>query len=186
MSIDTKAQFYDLWLSGQLGNRMGAWRGDKYKWRDVADLAFVGLRSLRPGGRFLMPVVPGRIQQEIFLHGGCADQWVVCEGTPEQYDSSSSCSLVVQGELREDVGGWYFYHSFSKLPMRAALSGFGRHASGLAVREYIKTICTQVSFDEIEDLFATYPGHVIELSVHGRCLGITPGRNTVIWEVRNY
>jgi hypothetical protein len=186
MKINTKTKFYELWLSGQLGNRMGAWRADKYQREDVINIPFVGVRSLRPGGKFLMPVLPEDIGREISLNGGRADEWVVCEGTPNQYDASSACQVVVQGELQECVGGWYFYHSFSSEPMRKALSLHGRHASGVGVREFLKSTCSQGSFDELEDLFSCYPGHVIELSVHSRCLGDTPGRNTIIWEVRNY
>jgi len=185
MQINTKRQFYDLWLSGQLGNRMGAWRGDKARYGDYGHLPFLGLRSLVPGGPFRMPVPPNMVRAELWYHGG-PSQWIVCEGTPEQYDSYSPCKLIVQGELVDGVGGWYFYHSFSKLPMRDALIRHGRHAVGVGVREYLRSICTQGSFDEIECLMESYRGHVIELAVYTRCLGNTPNRNVVIWEVRNY
>jgi len=192
MQINTKRQFYDLWLSGQLGNRMGAWTGDEYlssdfrTWDYINCLPFVGIRSLVPGGDFKMPVDPWDIVDVLRSSGISLEEQIVCEGTPEQYDPNSPCKLIVQGELVEGVGGWYFYHSFSKEPMRAALSRHGRHAVGVGVKEYIRSICTQGSFDEIECLFESYPGHVIELAVYTRCLGNTPNRNVVIWEVRNY
>lgn len=179
MIIDTKAKFYDLWLAGLIGNRLGAWRGGEYP--DVSHLPFVGIRCMVPGGVFRMPVKPRDI--EGVLSGLNRRDYIVCQGTPDQYDPASPCQLVVQGELRDD---WYFYHSFSKLPMRDALTKHGHHAQGSGVREYLTRVCTPSDMADIEDLFELYPGHVIELSVYTRVLGCLPNRKAILWEVRAY
>jgi hypothetical protein len=45
---------------------------------------------------------------------------------------------------------------------------------------------TPSSYADLEVLLERYPDHVFEISVWASCLGDTPGRNAIIWEIRRY
>lgn len=42
------------------------------------------------------------------------------------------------------------------------------------------------SYDDLQVLFEEYPDHVVEFTCYDCFYGILKGRNSVIWEVRNY
>ena len=50
----------------------------------------------------------------------------------------------------------------------------------------LKLAMTPASHDDWNLLLGQYPGHVLEVSIYDRCLGDTPGRNALVWEVRRY
>jgi len=50
----------------------------------------------------------------------------------------------------------------------------------------LKLAMTPASHEDWNLLLERYPGHVLEVSVYDRCLGDTPGRNALVWEVREY
>lgn len=189
MRIETKQQFYKLWLSGQLGNRLGAWRADG-DLTAARRLPWVSIRGTVPNIPMTHPVaacdIDSTLERLCRTRGRELRDFMVCQGTPDQYDPAAVCSLVVQGELTERPGGWYFFHSSSKLTMRHALDRHGEHSEGYGVEDYLRRVCTPDSFNDIVDLLEVYPSHIIELAVYTRCLGILPHRNTIIWEVRSY
>jgi len=42
------------------------------------------------------------------------------------------------------------------------------------------------SLDDLSTVLDRWPGHVVELSAVEGCFGTVPGRNGIVWEVRNY
>ncbi len=70
--------------------------------------------------------------------------------------------------------------------MNIALAEDSHHAYGVQVLDLLKPRMTESSYSDIEALFDLYPESGIEFSTYSIGVGNIPGRNTVIWEVRNY
>lgn len=93
--------------------------------------------------------------------------------------------LLIQGELVRDERGLSFFWSREKSPMRVALRN-GQESVGLSALLILKHALTPSSMSDIEELWEQFPNSAIELSVFRVCLGDCRGRNTIVWEVRNY
>ncbi len=61
-----------------------------------------------------------------------------------------------------------------------------RHLEGVAARLMLHKHLNANSYDDLLNLMELYPRHVYELSAVEGCYGTVPGRNAVMWEVRNY
>jgi hypothetical protein len=57
---------------------------------------------------------------------------------------------------------------------------------GLRAAIMLRAAMTPSSYEDWRVLLDQYPGHVLEVSVYDRCIGDTPGRNALVWEVRRY
>lgn len=57
---------------------------------------------------------------------------------------------------------------------------------GSAARLLLAAVLNPNSRDDLQTLIDGYPGHVVELSALDCCFGTCPGRNAIIWEVRDY
>ncbi len=103
-------------------------------------------------------------------------------------ESAPDDNLLYQGELMHngDYGGYYLYGSSAKLPMRKALVESGQEHRGLQALGRLRYYCNPTAFDMLMDLLDTYTDGVIEFSAYDRSVGIYPGNNVLIWEVRNY
>jgi len=169
------------WHAGEFGNKLRTWPYVEYFRRNIC-CPEAGLRYSDPrgGGACFEAHIPhyavhDRIVAWEFM-GRNLDNIMVCEEAPDH-------RLVVNGEYH-DVYGFHF--SRVKKPMRAALKEGGRCASVPRARLMLRQAMTPSSWTDFEELTETYPEHVIELSVYECMLGVLPGRNTIIWEVRNY
>ncbi|MBV8176958.1 MAG: hypothetical protein JO151_20675 [Verrucomicrobia bacterium] len=69
--------------------------------------------------------------------------------------------------------------------MRAALRE-GKQMEGLKALMLLRQSLFPSSLSDVWDLFARFPSSVIEFSSYEYPVGHLRGRNTVIWEVRNY
>lgn len=92
---------------------------------------------------------------------------------------------TLNAEYLNEGRGWLFY-SIAPLPMREALRLHPRHADGLRARLILKHFLSPASYADLEPILECYPDHVIEVSAFSCCLGDLPGRNAVVWEVRQY
>jgi hypothetical protein len=87
---------------------------------------------------------------------------------------------VVEGvEYPQIHDGWTWRNSMQHPDRRKAWSG-------TAARMILARHMNANSREDLDILLAEYPGHVVEFSACETCLGDTPGRNCVVWEVRNY
>jgi hypothetical protein len=57
---------------------------------------------------------------------------------------------------------------------------------GCAATTLLRAVLNENSFDDLMELVAAFPNHVVELSALDACFGTLPNRNAVIWEVRRY
>lgn len=181
----TKRQNFALWSSGAFGNKLRCWHPfDAWARSDFEGL--VVLRELNPlggGGRCVYDLRP----DEAYW---CAAQWEAC-GVPHESimvnEAMPAHRVIVQGELW--TGGdreGYFLHSYARLHMRPALADQQWVTTGLATRLLLRRHMTEASYADLEVLIEQYPSHAIELTVCSGQVGDTPGRNTLVWEVRRY
>jgi len=94
--------------------------------------------------------------------------------------------LILQGEIMKDENGLYVLYSRIKKPMNLALKEKEEHAFGLNALRILKETLWPSSMSDVESLLEIYPDSVIEFSAYEIAVGEIPGRNTVIWEVRNF
>jgi len=103
---------------------------------------------------------------------------VVNESAPDE-------RLAIQGELVLRPEGLALFYSTAKTKMRIAMQQ-GTQAFGLKATMLLRHYCTPPSYDDLMALLERYPDSAIEFSVYEMNLGDCRGRNTVVWEVRNY
>ncbi len=192
MKIISKVQFYSLWEAGVLGNRTRLWHDPReaFRWglsgfrkrKEPIEIGFREVRSSASAGKGKWTKVPWN---EVLK---TAEEWskegrrfIMDDGAPDD-------KRTIQGELCRTFRGLEGYIDMgSKLPMRVAMSqGFMRHCTGSEIRVLLNTYMDPSSHDDIDMLFELYPDATIEFSCFSVDVGVFPGRNTLIWEVRNY
>ena len=186
----TKKQNYRLWQGGEFGNKLRAWRTVR-EWRDGGFVGSVVLRTLLPWGSGpvcynLRPEDVDGVVREWLSLGIPIDAIMVNEAAP-------NASVVLQGEYLNDVfsqgkdATWaYFYCSRARKQMRDALFEQSEVVVGWRADEMLRREMTPSSYEDWQLLLDRYPGHVLEVSIYGHCLGDIPGRNALVWEVRRY
>lgn len=98
-------------------------------------------------------------------------------------------NVILNAELsrgHQFYPGWQLRYSELPMKMRPALLHGERNASGLAALEIVKKVMTPESYSDLMDLFEIYEDSVMEFTVWKDCLGNVAGRNSIVWEVRNY
>lgn len=181
--VSNKAQNFMLWTTGAYGNRLRAWAS----FNDYVVDDFQGRVALRSRRGVAGPCVYNLhgLQQAMKAYTGLIKAGV----TPASLmvNEMAPNKECLQGELW--TGGdhpWYFLHSFHRAPMREALRYSSAVTQGLAARCLLKSMMTPSSFADLELLVEEFQDHVIELSVFDCCLGDIPGRNALVWEIRQY
>jgi hypothetical protein len=100
--------------------------------------------------------------------------------------------LTLQGEVMRSQTGLYLFYTKVKKPMNLGLKEQQLHASGIKAKCMLEHELWPNSYEEIMGLLDYFSGDsgshssVVEFSAYGVAVGDTPGRNAVIWEVRNY
>lgn len=93
--------------------------------------------------------------------------------------------IIFQGELMRNHEGmvlsWSPRHTMHRFAMKDPHLDIG-----LSALTKLKTKCTPSSYDDLMELMYLYEDSIIEFSVYEREIGWARGRNTVIWEVRDY
>jgi hypothetical protein len=186
----SKPQNYRLWQGGAFGNKLRGWRTVD-EWRESGFDRQVVLRTLMEGGggpcRYnLHPEEVDAVVDGWLALGIPLDKIMVNEAAPDS-------DAILQGEYLNDIysmdgeAGWgYFRYSRARAYMRDALAAAPETAQRLRSDLLLKLAMTPSSHDDWNLLLEQYPGHVLEVSVYDRCLGDTPGRNALVWEVRRY
>lgn len=181
--ILTKKQNFKLWVSGGLGNRLRVWSS----LGELEANGFQGLISLRYlgiGGQWCfydLPLTEVRAKIALMVSEGADEKLIMLnEGAPDD-------SIEIQGELWNGMDRPYWFRfSRAKLKMRDALKVSSETSQGLQSLNLLRSTMTPSSWGDFEVLLEMYPDHVFEVSVYSRCLGDTPGRNALVWEIRRY
>ena len=186
----SKPQNYRLWQGGAFGNKLRAWRTVD-AWRESGFDRKVVLRTLMEGGGG--PCCYNLQPEEV---DAVVDTWLALDIPLDKImvnEAAPDGDVILQGEYLNDIyeidgeAGWgYFHYSRAKFQMREALRVASEVAQKLRSDLLLKLAMTPASHEDWNLLLERYPGHVLEVSVYDRCLGDTPGRNALVWEVREY
>ncbi len=176
MKVLTKHEFYRKFLAGDFGNRADQWMTvDAFEAGGYAGP--VGIRSLRPGGLCLYHVPAAAVRATVAARWPDG-QYNISPMMPDEH-------ILIQGELAR-TPDWDLYYSHVQKPMRVALAEDPRRAAGLRARLILRHFLDADSYADLELLLERYPDAAIEFSTYAVHVGVIPGRNTIIWEVRNY
>ena len=193
--VRNKAQFYEMWEAGLLGNRTQIWRDPEaaYWWGyekashspDPTRLPEIGFREIRRQG------TPGAgAWEKVPWHHvlETADQWmlngrnfIMDDGAPDEY-------RTMQGEVvRTERGLEGFLDLEGKLAMRPAMAaGHMKHYGYLQTRLLLERFMDANSRDDLDMILDLFPDHAVEFSTFTVNVGVFPRRNTLFWEVRLY
>jgi len=179
MRITSKVEYYRLMEAGCLGNTLRNWRTPEEAYDSCAPL--VGFREMGAAGGGQHAIVAHR---DIFH---VADLWreagrrfILDEAAPDR-------DVLLQGEVTH-VGNWDgFLGVRTGMRMRQSIAaGLLRPFGGLAVKLLLDQFLDPSSRDDFDAIWELYPSAVIEFATYPYDLGKIPGRNTLIWEVRDY
>lgn len=182
-TITNKRQMYALLAAGALGNTIAQFFSLE-TWEQSAERARYpswGVRTLTPGGPCLLHC-PTALVPETALRYQQAGHAV-----------NISCMIdrITQVTLWADVydapTGLLVYgveHPAPEWSWRKHMPAQGRQWEGIAAQMLLRRHLNASSLTDLAALRDEYPGHVVELSACERNLGIFPGRNGVVWEVR--
>ena len=179
--INTKREFYSLYTSGRLGNTLRVWNRPE----DVPT-DFRGRIMLRPlngrGGSVPTVELPAR---EAVAYWKKHRAYSANEVAPDEF-------ATLQGEVWQAPGGLYFFGRERKpeevgvvLRMRDVLKT-AQNFQGLTALLLLRKHLSPESFDNMRELLALYPDHIIEIAAYSLNVGKLLNQNTLIWEVRNY
>lgn len=70
--------------------------------------------------------------------------------------------------------------------MKEALALSTQHAYGVAANVVLQTVMSPWAWENFCRVREAYPDCTIELGIYDGDVGILPGDNSLIWEVRNY
>lgn len=186
MIVETKRQAFALYHGGRFGNKLRTW--DTV--RDFVYSGYSGPVTMRYKG-----TVTGKAWYAYNVNSkevaDRAKTWITQGADPMLIvvnESAPDERLILQGELIHTHRGYCLIRRFDKVKMRVAmtLSGMDDEVVGITAIGTLRHVCTGSSFDDLMELCELYPDSVIEFSVYAMCLGNCRGRNTIVWEVRNY
>jgi hypothetical protein len=188
-SILTKRKNYELCQAGAYGNRILQWNSIE-EWRASGYDKPVAMRvALQAGGGPKAFHVPPNVVDVQVLKWEIAGIPRECVRLSEMVDGLR----LLQGHYFNDVyvqdgeTRWgYFRFTMRTGAMPLAMAKEERSVYGLRADLLIRNAMTPSSYEDWKVLLDRYPGHVLEFSVWESCLGDTPGRNAVVWEVRRY
>jgi len=177
MRLNSKREFLAAWSEGRLGNRPRMWR----TWQEAEQSGApqVGFRELGvPSGKH--EVVPrGEIK-------ATAERWsnrpyFVDEAAPDH-------AAVLQGEICRTFRGLEgFLGIRTGRRMRDSIAqGLLLPRTPLQTTLLIREFADPSSCDDIYTLLEMYPDATVEFTCYAFNVGIISGRNTLIWEVRDY
>jgi hypothetical protein len=179
--ILNKRQNYALWQSGAFGNKLRAWRSVD-EWQASGFCGQVTLRTLRGvGGLCYYDLRPGAVApilQTLAAAGIDCSDLMINESAPDD-------TVILQGEYDNELWGCFRYSTLQR-KMRDALREASQETYGLRSDMLLRGAMLPSSYEDWRVLLDQYPKHVLEVSVYDRCLGDTPGRNALVWEVRRY
>jgi hypothetical protein len=185
--IKNKKECYLLYELGFFGNKPLTWR----TYEDIIDSGYSGdvvIRGRRSINRdkvkYNVSLDEAREKiRELESQGIHESDLAFNQAMPDEH-------LTIQGELIHNTMlppyGLYLLYSMLKKPMNISLEEDSHEAYGLQATNLLKSSMTASSFSDMEALMEMFPESAIEFSTYDICVGNIPGRNTVIWEVRNY
>lgn len=182
-SIKSKLEFYTLYEKGFFGNRAMAWK----TYEEIIESGWRGQVCMRAKNgtqrknviyNIDLKKVPGKIED-----------WKKFGIPKEKISFNQSMpdkDLTIQGELMNSEKGLYLLYTTVKKPMNLGLREQELHTEGMKTNLMLKSYLSPSSYEDMKILLEMFPEDIIEFSSYRVNVGNIPGRNTVIWEVRNF
>lgn len=187
--VRDKEDYYFLYNNGFIGNRPLTWNSID----EIARSGWKGKICLR--GKNGIPRSKSRFnltfQETVNYMNKLSEEGIYPkdltfnQSMPDEY-------LTIQGEVTREgrlVGGtpdWiYLTYSTIQEPMNIALEEETLHMQGIKALTFIKEYMDGPSYENLTDLFDTFPESNVEFSCYNIGVGDLK-RNTIFWEVRNY
>jgi hypothetical protein len=180
-----KQHNYDLWTTGAFGNRLRAWQNpDEYHRSGFGGRVVLRYLGGSVGGLWcrynLSPDEVDEVIAELVAEGADRSRIMVNEAAPDTH-------VIFNGELWTGADPMdALLYSTVRAHMRPALAAEQLRVSGLQSRMILRGLMTPSSYEDLQVLIEQYPDHAIELSIFSICVGDIPGRNALVWEVRQY
>lgn len=185
--IATKEAFREAWLAGRLGNRPRVWTSEA----EVAASGYCGELSIRvhasssQHSRYGVPAADLARVAAGLRNTGATGLWF--------NESAPDDCLILQGEFfhgtkSDCIINRYLHYSTEKCRMKEAFA-YGKptkQSEGVATDVILSTFLSPWAWDDFQVLRNQYEDHTIEFGVYSKSVGVLPGNNTLIWEVRNY
>ena len=182
MKITNKKDFYELHKQGAFGNRALVWdtKEELTKSNYIGQISIRGIDIARSITRYQIPQED--LDKEI--------ETLIKKGIPKEKlkfnQSMPDEAITIQGEITNSINHIDLTYTTIKEPMNIALKKQEFHTNGLKAIIILKHNLSPSSYADLQILLNKYPESVIEFSSYSRPVGNIKGRNTVIWEVRNY
>lgn len=193
--VKNKEEAARLYSEGMFGNCMPMWSYEelvKYLLANTDHIFTICnkkwvIRYKIPGSKWMaydlkFDDLENFIYNAVVFEGAKKDYFTIQPTTPDH-------NVILNAELsrgHQFYPGWQLRYSELPMKMRPALLHGERNASGLAALEIVKKVMTPESYSDLMDLFEIYEDSVMEFTVWKDCLGNVAGRNSIVWEVRNY
>jgi hypothetical protein len=182
-SIDSKKDCYLLYENNLFGNRAETWNSlqevSNSSWKDTICIR----AKKRVGSKNTIFDIPlSQVPQEV-------DNMIKNKTKKEDIyfiQTMPNKHLLIQAEVMLTEQGLYLQYTTIKKPMNLGFKEETLHAYGLKALNLLKSNLSPPSLQDLNALFELFPNSIIEFSCYNVPVGTIPGRNTVIWEVRNY
>jgi hypothetical protein len=175
-----KEDYYLLYNLGLLGNRAVVWNTFDEFLNSRHSLVCIRSKKVGVNTRYNIPRENVESEMKEMMSEGCE---------PEDFKFNQSMpdsNLIFQGEIMITPLGLYILYSTLKKPMKQGLNEESLHAFGLRASMLLEHNLSPSSMADINALLELFPDSIIEFSTYSVSVGDLPGRNTIIWEVRNY
>lgn len=187
--ITSKWQNIEAFRYGHFGNTVEVWDTVEEFLDSEEPTATIRCKDSRGGGGFCKYCVPKEdihsVMDSMALEGADRDlMWFhanpPADGQILQFEYQHRDST---GWIREPV----MRYTFVNEPMRPALAKQCIHERGhIKCQALIHQHMTDPSWSMFLDCVNRYPDHVIEVSCFSTNIGVVPGHNSIIWEVRDF
>ncbi len=181
MKITSKQQFFDLWRAGVLGNRTQLW--DSPLDAFASGVATIGFRQIGTAGGGAWCRVPrSEVLKTALDWQEAGRKFIMDDGVPNERST-------IQGEVCRTFRGMESFLAIGHglPPMRQTIAaGLHRHYGYLQTRVLLGHYMDPSSRDDLEALLELYPDATVEFTCFDVNVGNIPGRNTMIWETRDY
>jgi hypothetical protein len=180
MIIQSKAEFYNLWKMGILGNRTRLWTNVVEAVKSGCPR--IGFREIGQTGGGAWELVE---RKDAFV---TATRWEQLGRRFIMDDGAPNYLSTLVGEVTRTYRGWEGTLAVEPwCSMRDAMRrGLLLPRSSSVILYLLNKYMDPSSIDDLRDLLDLYPEATVEFSCFTIDVGNIPGRSTLFWEVRNY
>jgi len=188
--VSNKNDFYMKYISGFLGNRALAWSS----YDELLKSGYKGDVCIRGKKNMTRSDVPYNVPFERVLDviDKLSKQGFSVGDLTFNQAMNDKQHLVLQGEVLRGAGGLHLHGTYVQEKMNLALRESCFDVSGLIALQILRQSLWESSMNDLEVLLDYYSGvdgrfsSVVEFSAYDVAVGDVPGRNMVVWEVRDY